>query len=170
MVAIGTTTTSDVTSLIAVLSFKRLSLEDPQLFGGADRFRICRLYQENAYVRIYGIRKCASIDNQVGARRRAWPRGSVRPLPSLTVLIPTITHPPHNFIGSSTVTLYHVSGASYNRILKFLTLPIYLPSSHKVLPKADQERPSRSSTCLSVAGLRLHYRHHHHPSKSSSRI
>ena len=163
MVAIGTTTTSDMTSLIAVLSLKRLFPPD-QLSGGDERFRIFHLYQENAYVRIYGICQWASIDHQVDARRRDWPRGVCR-LPSF--IIPTASP---NFIGSSTVIFYHVSDASYNRIIKFLTLPSNLPSCAEVLPKADQEGPSRSSACLPFAGLRLHYRHHHHPSRPSSRI
>ena len=75
--------------------------------------------------------------------------------PVLTILIPNVTDPPHNFIDSFTVTIHHVSDASYNHSFKFLTFPSYLSSSAQVLPKADQEGPSRPSACLPVAGLRL---------------
>ena len=90
--------------------------------------------------------------------------------PILLLLVRNHTNHLHNFIVSFTVTIYHVSDASYNRIIKFLTLPSNIPSCHKVLPKADQEGSSRPSACLPVAGLRLHYRHPRHPSRSSSRI
>ena len=93
---------------------------------------------------------------------------------SFTILLPIVTHPPPSpsphFLGPSTVTTYNVSDANYNRSFKFLTLPSYIPSCHKFLPKADQERPSRPSTCPTIAGMRLHQRHPHHSSRSSSTI
>ena len=171
IMVIGSTTTSPVTSLIAVLGFEGLLLLGTlNMSSVLNASRFANFTRTCTFAFMYGICQCASIDNQVGARRRVRPRGRVRPVPSFTILIPTLTHPPHNLIGSSTVTIYHVSDASYHRIFKFLTLPSDLPSSLKVLPKADQERPPRTSACLPVAGLRLHYRHHHHPSRSSSRV
>ena len=92
---------------------------------------------------------------QVGARRLD-SEGGGRPLPSFTILIlTTVTHPPHDFIGSPTVTVYHVSYSSYNCGFKFLrvALPSNFPSSVEVLPKADQEGPSRASARLPVAEL-----------------
>ena len=136
----------------------------------------------NVYVRVYRnfiIRQVAQASrqlgvylqsSQVGARIPAWPRGGVRSLPSFTILIPTVTHPPHDFIVFSIVTIHHVSNASYNRIFKYLTFPSYLRSCPQVLPKADQEGPPHPSACPTVAGLRLNYRHNCHPPRSSPRI
>ena len=99
----------------------------------------------NVYVRVYRnfiIRQVAQASrqlgvylqsSQVGARRPAWPRGGVRSLPSFTILIPTVTYPPHDFIVLSIVTIHHVSNASYNRIFKSLTFPSYLRSCPQVL-------------------------------------
>ena len=67
-----------------------------------------------------------------------------------------VTHPLQYLIGSSIVTIYHVSDASYNYSFKFLTLPSYLPSCDHVLPKADQAGPSRPSASLPIAGLQLY--------------
>ena len=94
----------------------------------------------------------------------------VRPLPSFPILIPTVTHPPHNFIDPFTVTICHASNSSYNRIFKFLTLPSYLRGCPKILPKANQEGPSHPSSCPPVAGLRLYCRYNRNPPRSSSRI
>ena len=156
------------------------SPEDPRLSGRSECSRLATLIGSvqftctTLHLRDMAICQCAPI-GQVGARGRlgAWPLG-VCPLPSFTVLTPTATppppSPPHNFIDSSSVTIYHVPGASYNCICKSLTLPSYLPSCPKVLPKADQERPSHPSPCLPVAGLRLYCHHNRYPSRSSSRI
>ena len=94
----------------------------------------------------------------------------MRPLPSFTILIPSVTHPLHDFIVIFIVTIYHVSNASYNRIFKSLTFPSYLRSCSQVLPKTDQEGPPHPPACPTVAGLRLNYRHNCHPSRSSPRI
>ena len=70
-------------------------------------------------------------------------------------------HPPHNFIGSSTVTIYHVSNTSHNCIFKFLALPSYLPievalKSYKQQTKKDllvHPLASRLQDCNSTTAV-----------------
>ena len=151
------------------------SPEDLRLSGRSEHSRVSTLtgsvrflQRARSHLQDMAICLCASI-GQVGARRRAL--ATRRGAPSAQSHCPhsTAAHPPpHNFIDSSSVTIYHVPHASYSRIFKFLTLPSYLPSCPKVLPKADQERPPHPSACPPVAGLRLYYRHNRHPPRSSS--
>ena len=121
--------------------------------------------------------QCASINVDIGARRRLEKpvSGNVRApfarhSESHSKRRPSSAQLHRSLHCHNLLKIYHVSDASYNRIFKFLTLPSYLPSCPKVLPKADQERPSLPPSCFPVAGLRLYCRHNHHPSKSSSRI
>ena len=75
-------------------------------------------------------------------------------LPS-TILIPVISHPPYNSIGSSTVPSFcHVPDA--NRSRSFLTFPSCLLGCLEILPEADQRRRSRPSDCFPVAIVQFH--------------
>ena len=58
------------------------------------------------------------------------------------------------------------------RVRNFLqiSIPRYLPSCAQIVPKADQEGPSRTPARLPVAIMRFKCRHTCYPSRSSSRV
>ena len=118
-----------------------------------------------------GATQCARLSSFIGARRGLAGRQCTPTVlcPVSTTLIPTVTHPPHNFIDSSTIAISrHVPDSGSNR--SFLTLPNYLPGCGEILPKADQDRHPHPSNCLPVAILQLYFRHNCHTSGSSTRI
>ena len=141
-------------------SYRVMSTEYLCSFWFERLIRRCPIVSEGVHIKVY---KCASeasarlsshVAEAVCTLRPVYcTQSSFRPSPIL-----------------STIAIYHVSDPNYTSNVDFFTLPSHLRSSAEVLPKADQEGPSRTPTCDPVSILRFYRRHPRHPSGSSSGI
>ena len=91
-------------------------------------------------------------------------------VPALSFTVNLREHPPTPQLD---IFLYcrrpcHVPDNIHSR--SFLALPSYIPDCLEILPKADQERPYRTSACLPAPILQFYYCHHYSSTRSSSRI
>jgi hypothetical protein len=120
---------------------------------------LCACLTFTGHTRLSSLALVVRLKMPIIAIRRCAPVCALCPV--FTILILAVTNSPPNFIGSSTIASpRHVPNASHNRsFLLGFTLPSCLPSCAKIIPKADEERPSHASARFPLTIVRVNYCH-----------